>query len=460
VEKEGKMSVEKTRLGALLIIATIVATTFTIGIMIPCSASSTEHENNSHPTRDLTTAPPQTEWNKTYGRTGYDNQAHSVKQTSDGGYIVAGYTYFSGAGGCDFWLVKTDSSGNQQWNKTYGGTGASVAWSVEQTSDGGYIVAGYTYSSGTGWDDFWLVKTDSSGKEQWNRTYGGTGENVAQSVKQTSDGGYIVAGYTISFDLSKAVFLLVKTDSSGNQQWNRTYGGTAHDEGYSVLQTSDGGYIVAGYTESFGAGRGDAWLVKTDSSGNEQWNKTYGGAKPDWAQSVQQTSDGGYILAGTTYSYGGIFYHLWLVKTDSSGNEQWNKTYGGIDYQDGNSVQQTTDGGYIVAGDSGPSGSYRENMWILKADSAGNEQWNKTYGGTSGARAYSVEQTSDGGYIVAGVFGYSNSGVYGNFFWLVKIAGGGTGQGIPLILIEGGVAIAAVVVVLGVLVFMKKRKGV
>ncbi|WXG46216.1 MAG: hypothetical protein WED05_06055 [Candidatus Atabeyarchaeum deiterrae] len=209
-----------------------------------------------------TMPPPQAAWNKTYGGTGYD-AARSVQQTSDGGYILAGYTSSFGAGGYDFWLVKTDGSGNQQWNKTYGGASDDGARSVQQTSDGGYVVAGYTTSFGAGGYDFWLVKTDGSGNQQWNKTYGGTGYDSAQSVQQTSDGGYVMAGGTFLSGASFADFCLVKTDGSGNQQWNKTYGGAVHDSAYSVQQTSDGGYIVAGLTWSFGAGGDDFWLVKT-----------------------------------------------------------------------------------------------------------------------------------------------------------------------------------------------------
>jgi len=161
-----------------------------------------------------------------------------------------------------------------EWNKTYGGTSNDVAWSAVQTWDGGYALAGYTESFGAGDSDFWLVKTDSSGNIQWNKTYGGTNTDYAHSVVQTWDGGYALAGDTWSLELDDADFWLVKTDSSGNMQWSKTYGGTNYDCVRSVVQTWDGGYALAGYTYSFGAGDSDFWLVKTDSSGNIQWNKT------------------------------------------------------------------------------------------------------------------------------------------------------------------------------------------
>ncbi len=178
--------------------------------------------------------------------------------------------------------------------------------------------------------------------EEWNRTFGGINDDMAESVQQTSDGGYILAGSTTSFGVGYSDAWLIKTDSLGNQQWNKTFGGMNNDSINSVRQTSDGGYILAGETSSFGlGGQYDGWLIKTDSSGNEQWNRTYGWFNYDWIQSVQQTIDGGYILGGHMYSYASASDNAWLVKTDSSGNEQWSRTFGGTNYDEANSVYQT-----------------------------------------------------------------------------------------------------------------------
>jgi hypothetical protein len=259
---------------------------------------------------------PATQCNRTYGGTSTDI-AFSVVQTGDGGYAIAGYTYSFGAGEHDFWLVKTDAAGNMQWNRTYGGTSNDFARSVVQTGDGGYAIAGYTDSYSVGYDDFWLVKTDSSGNMQWNKTYGGTGNDIAYAVIQTSDGGYALTGETTSYGTG-GDFWLVKTDSSGTVQWNQTYGGASGDVAYSLVQTGDGGYALAGHTESYGAGNYDVWLVKTDSSGTVQWSRTYGGADNDVARSVVQTGDGGYALAGYTDSYGAGGYDFWFIKTAPS----------------------------------------------------------------------------------------------------------------------------------------------
>jgi hypothetical protein len=295
---------------------------------------------------------------KTYRGTDLEG-ASSVQQTSDGGYIVAGMTWSFDVVE-DIFLIKTDANGNVQWAKTYGGTNDEEAYSIQQTSDGGYIVAGYTYSFGAGYYDIFLIKTDASGNIQWAKTYGGTNYEDASSVQQTSDGGYIVAGYTSSFGAG-GIFL-IKTDANGNIQWAKTYGiGFAT----SVQQTSDGGYIVAGY-----AG-GDILLIKTDANGNVQWAKTYGGTHDGWALSVQQTSDGGYILAGYTGSFT-AGYDIFLIKTDANGNIQWAKTYGGTGADYAYSVQQTSDGGYIVAGGTSSFGAGGDNFFLIKTDANGN----------------------------------------------------------------------------------------
>ena len=338
---------------------------------------------------------------KTYGGTSSDG-ASSVQRTSDGGYIVAGQTYSFGEGSWDILLIKTNANGDIIWAKTYGGTNEDRASSVQRTSDGGYIVAGATWSFGEGSSDIFLIKTDENGNVQWAKTYGGTHYDIASSVQQTSDGGYIVAGYTYSFGAGVWDIFLIKTDADGNLEWAKTYGGTGNDRAFSVQQTSGGGYIVvAGYAD------GDILLIKTDADGNVEWAKTYGGTGYDEAYSVQQTSDGGYIVAGYTGSWPN--YDLFLIKTDANGNVEWAKTYDVTEYDWAYSVQQTSDGGYIVA-------VYADgDILLIKTDADGNVEWAKTYGETSWDEAYSVQQTSDGGYIVAGYTGSFGAGGYDIF---------------------------------------------
>ncbi len=364
--------------------------------------------------------PPSTAWSRTYGGIVPD-YALSVIQTSDGGYVLAGYTSSFGAGKDDAWLVKTDSAGAMKWNKTFGGNGSDYASSVVQTNDGGYAFAGSTDSFGAGSKDAWLVKTDSSGNAQWNKTYGGTDFDVGSSVVQTSNGGFALAGFTNSSGFGGYDFWLIKTDSAGIMLWNKSSGGTGYDQAFSVVQTSDEGYAIAGSTDSFGAGSADAWLIKTDSAGGMQWNKTYGGTGYDYAYSVVQTGDGGYALAGGTASLGAGSLDFWLIETDSAGNMQWNKTYGGAGDDESYSLAQTKDGGYALAGYTTSFGAGKADFWLVKADSAGNMQWNQTYGGTGNDIAYSVVQTRNGGYALAGSTTSYGSGSAD--FYSVKTAG-------------------------------------
>ena len=357
------------------------------------------------------------QWNKTFGGTG-DDYGYFVQQTADGGYIIAGYTHSYGAGDADIWLIKTDTNGTEEWNKTFGGAEADLLdrGSVRQTSDGGYIITGYTYSYGAGDADAWLIKTDKNGTEVWNRTFGGEALDWGHSVQQTSDGGYIIAGRTDPYAGARADAWLIKTNSNGIEGWNRTFGTDACEYAASVNQTTDGGYIIAGRTTSYGAiGGADAWLIRTDSNGTEQWNRTFGGAGYDYGYSVQQTTDGGYIMVGSTNNR----QDIWLIKTGTDGMEEWNSIFGGTAMDEGYSVQQTADGGYIVAGYTASYGAGSGDVWLVKTDSNGNEQWNKTFGGTNLDEGYSVQQTADGRYIVAGFTSSYGSG-YADI-WLIKI---------------------------------------
>jgi|GEM_PF-468716 len=353
-------------------------------------------------------SPVQEQWNKSYGGTNYDT-AFSVNQTSDGGYIIAGQTKIDAAGNYDALLVRTNADGVELWNKTFGGSGWDDAKSVQQTVDGGYIFAGtYHYDEFSYYNDAWLIKTDSNGVQQWSRPFGIAGDDSANSVQQTADGGYIVAGKAGA----NGDVLLIKTNSDGIQQWIKNFGGsTADGEAYSVRQTSDGGYVLAGMRWGWGGGdtiRG-LWLIKTDSNGNEQWNRVFGGQN-DLARSVRQTFDGGFIISGYTSKYGAGGYDVWLIKTDSSGFEQWNRTFGGSNGDIAYSVQQATDGGYFIEASTNSNIANGNGAWLIKTDATGHELWNKTFGGS----AASGQQTSDGGFILAGE--------KGGDMWLVKVS--------------------------------------
>jgi len=337
----------------------------------------------------------QQRWERNYGGTGEDN-GFSVQQTQDGGYVVAGYTNSFG-NGVQVFLVKTNASGDALWTRNFGGANSDYGHSVQQTSDLGYIVAGYTNSFGNG-VQVYLLKINSFGDTLLTRTYGGANSEGGNSVQQTSDTGYIVAGWTGSFGNGGQVYL-IKTNAYGDTLWTRTYGGTNDDYGTSVQQTSDGGYIVAGSTSSFGDSD-QVYLVKTNASGDTLWTRNYGGTNTECGYSVQQTSDGGYIVAGYTTSFGNDF-QVYLIKTNALGDTLWTKTYGGTRNDRGYSVQQTSDGGYIVAGVYDYSGPNHQ-VYLIKTNASGDTLWTKTHGGTGSEEGESVQQTQDGGYIIAG----------------------------------------------------------
>jgi len=338
--------------------------------------------------------PPDTLWTETYGESDYDD-ARSVQQTIDGGYIIAGYTLISSPSNYNVYLIKTDANGDTLWTNTYGGDNLDHGYSVQQTTDGGYIITGRTASFGAGSYDVYLIKTDANGDTLWTKTYGGESSDAGWSVQQTSDGGYIIAGYmhiSGSYDV-----YLIKTDAHGDTLWTKTYGGEDPNMGYSVQQTTDGGYIIAGKTGSM-EDYSDSLLV---------WN--HGGRDPYQSHPVRQISSEKHKIKGKTGSLNRLYDDVYLIKTDANGDTLWTRTYegpGGANAVDrGWSVQQTTDGGYIIGGETGLAGAGAQDFYLIKTDANGDTLWTKTYGGTLDDRAYSVQQTTDNGYIITGKTG-------------------------------------------------------
>lgn len=296
------------------------------------------------------------EWTRQFGwRDEYD-RGHCVAQTADGGYIVTGELDGNG------WLTRFDSSGDTLWSRN---PGATCGFSVVQTPDAGYIVSGQ--NSG----DVLLVKTDSSGVRLWRRSYGGESVDCGYSVALTTDGGYIVTGYTRSFGAGRADAWLIKTDWLGDTIWTRTYGYAAgYDYGRSVTQTADGGYVITGWTESLEP-RSQLWLIKTDASGDNIWTRVYGGSDFDKGYSVVQTGDGGFLVAGYTGSFGAGHHDVWLLKTDEMGDTLWTRTFGGTARDEAYCVAQTADGGYVITGRTHSYGPDIGSVWLIKTDSLG-----------------------------------------------------------------------------------------
>lgn len=342
-----------------------------------------------------------TTFQRTYRVLNTNSPAEAGQQTSDGGFVATGYVA-NGSGLNDFYMVKTASNGVFQWAKTFGNVGVQeLSYSIQQTADGGYIIGADVFTG-----NIYLVKSSSNGTLEWAKSYGGAGGENVRCVQQTTDGGYIMAGSTDSFGTGVQDIYLVKVDTDGNIQWTKTYGGISTDMGNCIRQTSDGGYITCGTTFSFGSGSGDIYIVKTDAAGLLQWSKTIGGAGNDGGNSIQQTTDGGYVIGGNTSGFGAGNDDFYLVKITSSGNLEWANTFGGNALDRCNSVQQTLEGGYIMAGYTKSFGAGNEDTYLVKVDPNGTYQWSSAYGGPlSDDRAAAVQQTLDGGYLLASSLG-------------------------------------------------------
>ncbi len=355
------------------------------------------------------------QWARTYGKDNNDC-AYSAQQTSDGGYIVVGHTasFRTGTDGFDAWIIKLFSTGAVEWERSFGGFEDECFKAVQATSDGGYIVAGYTESFGAGHKDAWIIKLKSTGDVEWQKTYGGHLDESAHSIQETSDGGFVVAGDTGSFGAGNGDAWLLKLTSTGDIEWQKSYGGSWIDGANCVQETSDGGYIVGGYYKS--ADR-NAWILKLTSTGDVEWQKTYVLGDWDEFRSIQETGDGGYVVAGYTSSYSPFYKYIWMLKLTSTGNIEWQKTYDC--YGEAYSIQKTSDGGHVIVGGCG------SKTLILKLTSTGEIEWQKTYGETN-ELSYSIQETSDGGYVVAGYtcsYGAGTSGLPD--FWVLKLDSNG-----------------------------------
>ena len=376
----------------------LCAGTYTITVIDSAGCAAVDSVTINEPPLNLVT------FQKTLGGSNSE-LIYSVRQTTDGGYIAAGYTMSFGAGAWDAYLVRLDSGGAILWTKTFGQTSNDLFLSVQQTLDGGFIALGFTENFGVGSEDVFLVKTDALGVPTWTKTYGGAAAERGFCVNQTTDGGYIVSGMTASFGVGGYDVYLIKTDFLGDTLWTRTYGGSGGSErGSSVQQTADGGYIVAGWTNSFGTGgNNDIYFIKTDSIGDTLWTKTYGGTAEEFCRTIKQTSDGGYIAVGKTESFGAGSSDIYLIKIDGGGDSVWIKTYGGNFWDAGNDVEQTTDGGYIIAAETQDSLLGNGYSYLINTDSIGDTLWTQNYGGPDGNNCFSVQQTTDGGFIAGGL---------------------------------------------------------
>jgi hypothetical protein len=352
-------------------------------------------------------------WAKTYGGKGLD-LAFTIKQTEDRGYIIGGESWSFGSFSSDAWVIKLDPHGNIQWQKRYGGNLNDVIYSIEQTQDGGYIMAGETNAALPFLGLFWVVKLNANGEIQWQKTYN---QGRAHSIQQTFEGGYVATG----MNMGRA--WVVKLDANGSIQWQKKYGGIRGDVAQTVQQTSEGGYIVAGMM------KGEVWVLKLNSAGETQWQKTYGNSCVDANFSIQQTQEGGYILASVSLTFGTGNTDIWILKLNAEGEIEWQKTYGGSGFELAHSIQKTQDGGYMVVGWTDSFGSGNIDAWLLKLNPKGEIEWQKAYGSSGVDLATSINPTQDGGYVVVGA---TNSfGVGEMDIWLLKVDASGNMLGCP-----------------------------
>lgn len=406
-------------------------------------------------------AQPDLEWEKNYGGTESD-RARMIKQTTDGGYIIIGASNSSDGdvgtnnGNKDCWVIKLDALGNIEWEQSYGGTNWDYSRDIQQTIDGGYIVAGSSLSSdgdvgsNYGESDFWVFKLDETGNIEWEKNYGGSLTDQANAILQTADGGYLVAGESNSDDgevgnnYGSYDCWVLKLDMIGNLEWAKTYGGTDQEFVESLLQADDGGYLVGTSSQSadndVGGNNGeeDFWIFKLDTLGNIEWQQNYGGNCDQSLSSMIVANDGGYIATGDFCSYDGLdstltngSYDIWVLKISETGSIEWEENFGGTESDRHSYIQNTNDNGFVVgcssqSNDIDVGSNYGElDFWVFKLDGSGNMEWEQNYGGSQWDLVKSIEQASDGGFVIAGSSRSSDGSVSdnnGDFdYWVVKL---------------------------------------
>jgi Secretion system C-terminal sorting domain len=410
---------------------------------------------------------PTIQWQKNLTGSAY-NTCYSTIQTSDGGYVATGASnsidsYFTGnKGDMDGWVAKLDASGAVIWNKNLGGSSQDQFYCIAQCTDGGFIAAGYVKSNdgdvsgnhGNQYgpyfeDDCWVVKLDPNGNILWQKTLGGAAAEQVWSIKETADGGCILAATSSSMDGDISNhhgtdgapdYWIIKLDVNGNTQWEHSFGGSDHDYCFSIDKTSDGGYIIAGSSSStdddvtpLSSSFPDikCWIIKLDANGTLSWEKSFLVEQYFTPKCIQQTSDGGYIIAGSSSDFSDNDGAV--LKLDQNGLFQWEKTFGGTSYDRFNYIEETTNGGYIISGSTESNNGDISNFyggvndcWIVNIDVNGNLLWEKTYGGSGDDEAYSIRKTNDNGYIVSTISSSSNHDVNATGYnsynaWIFKL---------------------------------------
>lgn len=362
----------------------------------------------------------ETIWSSIFGGDDIDG-SQSVIATSDSHYVTVGQTFSFGAGYSDVWMIKFGANGDSIWSRTFGGAADDWGSSVIETSNGNYLIAGTTEQYIGDTKDALLLLTDADGHLLWSRTYGGSGSEEANEVIETSDGGYLLTGYTTSTGTGWSDLWLLKTNSVGDSMWSRTYGWSYADEGFDLVETPDGGFLVVGILSELTYNNYQFWIVKLNSNGDSLWSRSYGEAYKDEAFAVAKTTDGCYLAAGykgTTPQPSG--YDGWVLKLDSNGDSLWSRSYGGSGMDWILTILELNGGDYLFAGTSVmPTTGY--DLWIMRMSPAGDSVWSGIYHNDTDDWANEILQTAHGDYLVAGGTGGAIPDV-----WLVCVQGPGT----------------------------------
>ncbi len=354
-------------------------------------------------------------WQKAYG--GFNVEfCWSMIHNNNNTYTLVGSTSSYGPQNSNIYLLQLNSNGDTLWSNAIGGTLSESGYGIQQTPDSGFMVAGNTYSYGQGSADAFLVKTNSAGQLQWTKTYGGSNNEDIVDVQLTPIGGVLMLGSSSSFPGTTSFDIyIIQTDAGGDTLWIRTYGDVLQDHGLAITPTSDGAYVVTGYTQSFGVGGDEAYLLKINTSGDVQWFRTYGGGGSDTGNDVIETSDGGLMMAGKTHSFGMADGDIYLVRTTAVGDTLWTRAYGGSGTDVCRQIQQTADGGYVLTGETFSDGAGHSDIFLMKIDSVGNQLWTKAYGGTEFDVGMRLTTTNEG-YIIAGYSNTFGQGGYDAYF--------------------------------------------
>jgi len=395
----------------LILVVIAMSMLLAVTFLYDSTSSNLEYENAFEESATL----PSVEWYTTFG---YENQdsLNAVVETNDQNYVAAGWTS-TDTGNKDIMLVKADFEGNELWRRSYGGSQNEAVWSIKETRDNGFIMSGW---NGSTTYDLLIIRTDSEGEILWSTTWGGDWNEGGSEVIETIDGSFVVAGWTWSYSSGDSDYLVAKFDSNGNYVWHRNFGGYLAEEASGIVETYDGNYVIVGYSMTYGmADERDIWMIKINPLGGMYWSKTFGGIDGEYSHQIIETRDRGLLIAGTTESFGAGSWDAWLIKTDRNGNEQWSQTYGGIYSDTAMGVVETYDGGYTIVGTTESDGSGGIDAWFVKTTLDGLMEWPLTYGGSNDDTGYSIFQTSDDGFIAAG---YTSSFGAGDIDgWLIKL---------------------------------------